>query len=76
VVGLLGSASALSIGCGSKKASAEMKVRCQGINECAGHGSCAGPNGCAGKNSCKGQGFLEVSEQECMQKGGKVVAKK
>ena len=53
-------------------------VQCAGINECKGQGSCAGAeNACKAQNECKGKGWVETSsEQECIEKGGKVVAQK
>lgn len=57
-----------------------VKVKCEGINMCAGQGACEGtkPDGtshtCAGKNACAGQGWLEVPEEECLEKGGTVKA--
>ncbi len=52
-------------------------VKCAGINECKGHGSCAGANNaCKGQNGCKGQGYVETSEKECKDKGGKILASK
>jgi uncharacterized membrane protein len=59
------------------KAGAE-PVHCAGINECKGKGSCAGAeNACKAQNECKGKGWAEASsEQECIEKGGKVVAQK
>jgi hypothetical protein len=50
------------------------KVHCQGVNSCKGKGSCHGAsNGCAGQNGCKGKGWVEMSEKDCKDKGGKVV---
>jgi hypothetical protein len=49
------------------------KVHCQGVNSCKGKGACHGAsNGCAGQNGCKGKGWVEMSEKECKDKGGKV----
>lgn len=51
------------------------EVFCSGINACKGQGACAGAgHACGGKNGCKGQGIVKVSEKECKEKGGKVVA--
>lgn len=51
------------------------KVRCVGINECKGKGECAGAgNSCGGMNECKGKGVVTTTEDECKQKGGKVVS--
>jgi hypothetical protein len=50
------------------------KVRCQGINACKGKGSChSAANACAGQNSCKGKAWIETTEKECKDKGGKVL---
>jgi hypothetical protein len=50
------------------------KVHCQGVNSCKGKSACnSASNSCAGKNSCKGKGWIELTEQECKAKGGKVV---
>lgn len=53
-------------------------VQCAGINECKGKGSCAGAtNACKAQNECKGKGWVETSSaEECVQKGGTVVAQK
>jgi uncharacterized membrane protein len=49
------------------------KVHCTGVNSCAGKGSChSASNSCAGKNGCHGKGWVEMSEKECKDKGGKV----
>jgi uncharacterized membrane protein len=59
-----------------KNANASAEVKCQGINSCKGQSKCKTANSaCAGQNSCKGQGWLPTaSEQECTDKGGKVVS--
>jgi hypothetical protein len=50
-------------------------VRCAGVNACKGHGACAGAdNACKAQNACKGKGFVETTEKECKEKGGKVLA--
>jgi uncharacterized membrane protein len=52
-------------------------VHCGGINACKGQGACAGAdNACKAQNACKGHGFVEVSEKQCKEKGGKVLAAK
>jgi hypothetical protein len=57
--------------------SADAKVHCEGVNKCKGQGSCSGAhNACAGKNGCAGKGWVEVTEKECKDKGGKVAAAK
>lgn len=49
------------------------KIFCGGVNECAGKSACmTATNGCRGQNSCKGKGVLEMTEDECRQKGGTV----
>ena len=65
-VGTLGTASTTHAAEGDK-------VKCYGVNSCKGTGACSGAgHGCAGKNACKGQGFVEMSKDDCMQKGGKL----
>jgi hypothetical protein len=50
------------------------KVRCQGANACKGKSAChSAANACAGQNSCKGKGWIETTEKECKDKGGKVL---
>jgi uncharacterized membrane protein len=52
-------------------------IHCAGVNACKGQGSCAGAgNSCAGMNSCKGKGVVDMSKEDCMKKGGKVVEPK
>jgi len=49
------------------------KVHCAGVNACKGKSAChSASNACAGQNSCKGKGWVEMSEKECKDKGGKV----
>lgn len=70
VVALLGTAA-----CGEDTGEAEQAlVKCEGINECKGQSDCKGAaSDCAGLNECKGQGFLEVTEEECAEKGGSTI---
>jgi len=58
-----------------KETKVAAKVRCEGINACKGKGECgsASGNSCAGTNECKGKGWVQVPEQECKAKGGKVL---
>lgn len=73
VAGLL-TVGALGIGAPASAAE-DGKVKCYGVNACKGQGACGGKgHSCAGKNSCKGQGFLELSKEECTQKGGSLTA--
>jgi hypothetical protein len=49
------------------------KVHCEGVNSCKGKGSChSAANACGGRNACKGKGWVEMTEKECKDKGGKV----
>lgn len=51
----------------------EKTVKCVGVNDCKGKGSCkSAKNDCKGENACKGQSFSEMTEQACLDKGGKV----
>ena len=54
-----------------KGGKAEVKVKCEGVNECKGKGACGGAgHDCAGQNSCKGKGWVEMSAADCKAKGG------
>lgn len=51
----------------------EAKVQCAGVNTCKGKSDCAtATSGCHGQNACKGQGWLKMTEKQCLEKGGKV----
>jgi len=51
----------------------EAKVQCAGVNACKGKSDCAtATNACQGQNACKGQGWLKMTEKQCLEKGGKV----
>ena len=51
----------------------EAKVQCAGVNSCKGKSECAtATSACHGQNACKGQGWLKMTEKECLEKGGKV----
>ncbi|MEA3275454.1 MAG: hypothetical protein U9Q81_09255 [Pseudomonadota bacterium] len=54
-------------------ASEEAKVHCYGVNACKGTGACkTADNACGGQNSCKGKGWVEMTKEECDEKGGEV----
>jgi hypothetical protein len=45
---------------------------CVGVNACKGNSSCkTASSSCKGHNACKGQGFVELTEAQCTQVGGK-----
>jgi len=51
----------------------EAKVQCAGVNACKGKSDCAtATSACHGQNACKGQGWLKMTEKQCLEKGGKV----
>jgi hypothetical protein len=51
----------------------EAKVQCAGVNACKGKSDCAtATSDCHGQNACKGQGWLKMTEKQCLEKGGKV----
>jgi len=51
----------------------EAKVQSTGVNACKGKSECSSAkNGCSGQNACKGQGWLKMTEKQCLDKGGKV----
>ncbi len=61
---------------GSAVAADEAKVHCTGVNACKGKTDCkSASNACKGENACKGQGFVSMTEKECVAKGGKVEKK-
>ena len=50
----------------------EAKVQCAGVNSCKGKSECStAKNACKGQNACKGEGWLAMSEKQCLAKGGK-----
>jgi uncharacterized membrane protein len=54
-------------------ASAAAKVKCLGVNGCKGKSACkTAGSSCAGHNSCKGKGFLLLTKDACLAKGGTV----
>ena len=72
-VTLAAAAAALLLGgtmAGAPTASAQdAKVKCYGANACKGKNDCKTVNNaCKGKNSCKGQGFVMLSEKDCLAK--------
>jgi hypothetical protein len=51
----------------------QARVQCAGANGCKGKSDCAtATSACHGQNACKGQGWLKLTEKECLEKGGKV----
>ena len=51
----------------------EAKVQCAGVNSCKGKSDCAtATSACHGQNGCKGQGWMKMTEKQCLEKGGKV----
>ena len=51
----------------------EAKVQCAGVNACKGKSDCAtATSACHGQNACKGQGWVKITEKQCLEKGGKV----
>jgi len=51
----------------------EVKVQCTGVNACKGKSECAtATSACHGQNACKGQGWLKMTEKQCLEKGGKM----
>jgi hypothetical protein len=58
---------------GSAADKTEAKVQCAGVNSCKGKSDCAtATSDCHGQNACKGQGWLKMTEKQCLEKGGKV----
>ncbi len=49
------------------------KGHCMGVNACKGHSDCkTAKNDCKAANACKGQGYVVMTEKECLDKGGKI----
>src|SRR5258708_33832394 len=49
-------------------------VACLGVNSCKGQSACKSfDHDCQAMNTCKGKGFILITENECKQKGGKVI---
>lgn len=47
-------------------------IKCLGVNSCKGQGSCkSADNTCKGQNGCEQKGWVELSADDCMAKGGK-----
>jgi hypothetical protein len=68
-----GAVVALSVATLFSAGAEDAQVKCMGVNECAVKGGCASAhNECGGKNKCKGMGVVQMSADECKQKGGKV----
>ena len=65
--------------CGQDSSSGQSKpqpplVACLGANGCKGQSACKSFNhDCQGMNSCRGKGFVLIAEDECKQKGGKII---
>lgn len=57
----------------SSASSSEMMVMCNGINACKGHSDCkTATSACKGMNQCKGTGWVFLSKEECLKKGGSI----
>ncbi len=58
---------------GAGSDAAQAKVHCYGVNACKGQTACAtATNACKGQNACKGKGWLPMTRDECVAKGGTV----
>lgn len=52
--------------------SSAVKVKCYGANACKGQAECkTSANGCKGQNACKGQGFVNLTEEACIDRLGR-----
>jgi len=52
--------------------SGAVKVKCYGANACKGQAECkSSMNSCKGQNACKGQGFMNLTEQACVERLGR-----
>ncbi len=49
-------------------------IACLGVNSCRGQSACKSfDHECQAMNTCKGKGFILITQDECKQKGGKVI---
>jgi len=64
-----------AVGAAISAASAQVSVKCDGVNSCKGTSACkTASSSCKGHNSCKGLGWSQVSTAtECVAKGGTVL---
>ena len=64
----------MGVGCSSTSSETATSPmgECHGVNSCKGTGACGGKEGhsCAGQNKCKGQGWLKMSQVDCVAKNG------
>ena len=76
VAGILAAVGAVWSGSNAQAQEGNGTVPCYGINKCQGTGDCGGKgHSCAGKNACKGQGYIELSEENCLRiEGGRLTA--
>lgn len=50
------------------------KVECWGVNDCKGTGECGSAKAgtsCAGTNECKGKGWISLTQEDCLERGGR-----
>jgi uncharacterized membrane protein len=75
VAGLLaGVGAAAGASANEEGAGGSATAPCYGINKCQGTGDCGGKgHSCHGSNACKGQGFIELSQDDCLRiEGGRL----
>lgn len=74
VAGLLAGVGGAAAQANEADGTAPATVHCYGVNKCQGTGDCGGKGrSCAGTNACKGQGYLELSEDDCLRiEGGRL----
>jgi len=77
IAGILAAVGFVSVGhAADKVAGAKDTGHCYGVNKCKGAGDCGGKgHSCAGQNACKGQGFIDLSQKDCLRiEGGRLTA--
>lgn len=72
VAGLLAAAGISTFGQAAQAAGGD--VPCYGVNKCKGTGDCGGKgHSCHAQNACKGQGYIDMSEDDCLRiEGGRL----
>lgn len=49
-------------------------IKCTGVNACKGSSNCATPeSSCKGRNACRGEGWVPMTKEECLRRGGEVM---
>lgn len=68
-------ASLFASGCSTICSEAEdAPVKCSGVNGCKASSACSTPeSSCKGRNTCRGEGWVPMTKDECLRRGGEVL---